>query len=104
MSELSVAEIKKLFNGPREDWQQHLQALAGDPRAGVREIYERLKRAETALETERERLAKMYLYEEQLRAQGYDTIAGVDEAGRGPLAGPVVAAAVILPPGPGFST
>ena len=102
MSELSVAEIKKLFNGPREDWQQHLQALAGDPRAGVREIYERLKRAETALETERERLAKMYLYEEQLRAQGYDTIAGVDEAGRGPLAGPVVAAAVILPPRAGL--
>ncbi|MGB9588696.1 MAG: ribonuclease HII, partial [Armatimonadota bacterium] len=31
-------------------------------------------------------------------AKGYKTVAGVDEAGRGPLAGPVVAAAVILPP------
>ena len=40
----------------------------------------------------------MYLYEEDLRAAGYEVVAGVDEAGRGPLAGPVVAAAVILPP------
>ena len=54
------------------------------------------------METERKRLAKMYLYEEQLRAQGYDSVAGVDEAGRGPLAGPVVAAAVILPPQAGL--
>lgn len=38
-------------------------------------------------------------YEERLRAAGVETVAGVDEAGRGPLAGPVVAAAVILPPG-----
>ena len=37
-------------------------------------------------------------YENELRAQGYKYICGVDEAGRGPLAGPVCAAAVILPP------
>ncbi|HID55978.1 TPA: ribonuclease HII [Candidatus Poribacteria bacterium] len=36
-------------------------------------------------------------YESQLWGEGYDLVAGVDEAGRGPLAGPVVAAAVILP-------
>jgi ribonuclease HII len=38
-------------------------------------------------------------FEERLRASGFSTVAGVDEAGRGPLAGPVVAAAVILPAG-----
>ena len=38
-------------------------------------------------------------YEFRARRQGYHHIAGIDEAGRGPLAGPVVAAAVILPPG-----
>jgi len=38
-------------------------------------------------------------FETRARANGYRAIAGVDEAGRGPLAGPVVAAAVILPPG-----
>lgn len=37
--------------------------------------------------------------EQRLWAQGYQAVAGVDEAGRGPLAGPVVAAAAILPPG-----
>ena len=41
----------------------------------------------------------MYWYERRARSQGYNSIAGVDEAGRGPLAGPVVAAAVIMPPG-----
>lgn len=41
--------------------------------------------------------APTFVEEERLRAQGYTLIAGIDEAGRGPLAGPVVAAAVILP-------
>jgi ribonuclease HII len=39
-----------------------------------------------------------FIYEEDLWAQGADLVAGVDEVGRGPLAGPVVAAAVLLPP------
>ena len=40
-----------------------------------------------------------FVFERALRHQGYDLIAGLDEAGRGPLAGPVVAASVVLPPG-----
>lgn len=48
---------------------------------------------------ERERLLNMSHYEMSLRAQGFRAIAGIDEAGRGPLAGPVVAAACILPEG-----
>ena len=40
----------------------------------------------------------MWQFEEELFAQGYQLVCGVDEAGRGPLAGPVCAAAVILPP------
>lgn len=38
-------------------------------------------------------------HEEELRSEGRERIAGIDEAGRGPLAGPVAAAAVVLPPG-----
>lgn len=53
--------------------------------------------AEEALEIERNRFDIMCIFEKEARAQGYCLIAGVDEAGRGPLAGPVVAAAVILP-------
>jgi len=43
-----------------------------------------------------ERLKRLYVYEENLLLYGYKKIAGVDEVGRGPLAGPIVAAAVIL--------
>ena len=39
------------------------------------------------------------LYEKEAISKGYANVCGVDEAGRGPLAGPVYAAAVILPPG-----
>jgi ribonuclease HII len=48
--------------------------------------------------SEQERYVLLDQYEEQARARGYRAIAGVDEAGRGPLAGPVAAAAVILDP------
>ncbi|MGI9859785.1 ribonuclease HII [Moorella naiadis] len=48
---------------------------------------------------ERERVASLYIWERRLQSQGATRIAGVDEAGRGPLAGPVTAAAVILPRG-----
>lgn len=49
------------------------------------------------LEKQKQRLAEMKVYEAELHEKGYVNIAGVDEVGRGPLAGPVVAAAVILP-------
>lgn len=48
---------------------------------------------------EQHRLQQMLAYEEEAYCKGYQCIAGVDEAGRGPLAGPVVAAACILPKG-----
>ena len=44
-----------------------------------------------------EQWQRMCCYEKEMQAAGYMRIVGVDEAGRGPLAGPVVAAAVILP-------
>jgi len=49
-------------------------------------------------EEEEKRLREMFRLEEELLAGGYRLIAGVDEAGRGPLAGPVVAAAAVIPP------
>ncbi len=58
---------------------------------------EKLEKQKLAHEKEMLRLESMYVYERQAYQQGYKLIAGMDEAGRGPLAGPVVAACVILP-------
>ncbi|MBI4410494.1 MAG: ribonuclease HII [Gemmatimonadetes bacterium] len=58
----------------------------------------RAARAAARRRAERRRLKKLLAYEEEYWAQGLVHIAGVDEVGCGPLAGPVVAAAVILPP------
>ncbi len=52
-----------------------------------------------ARETDEARRLRLWAVEEELFATGMRRVAGVDEAGRGPLAGPVVTAAVILPPG-----
>lgn len=57
-----------------------------------------IRRRQKALAQETARLEKMSALEHKLRSRGFVQIAGVDEAGRGPLAGPVVAAAAILPP------
>jgi len=94
---LSLAQIKQILNGPHENLEEILTAMAEDPRVGVRDLYRRWQRSESIKEAEIKRLAGMFLYEEELWARGHATIAGVDEAGRGPLAGPVVAAAVIFP-------
>ncbi len=55
------------------------------------------QKAMAALEFEKERYRGMCAYEEQAYSEGVRLIGGIDEAGRGPLAGPVVAACVILP-------
>ena len=55
--------------------------------------------SQLSVDPEQERLYNLNNYEREARAQGFSFIAGVDEAGRGPLAGPVVAAACIIPEG-----
>ena len=73
------------------------RSLEGDERAAAIQVKERVQRAIQKLEAERERLEKMRLFERRMEEEGYTLICGIDEAGRGPLAGPVVAGAVILP-------
>jgi len=75
------------------------QALLRDRRAGVRILLQRYRRRVGRRQREERRLHRMLAEERALLEQGIRLIAGVDEAGRGPLAGPIVAAAVILPPG-----
>lgn len=74
-----------------------LEQLAGDERKSVQTLVKRYRNQLQRAEAEAARLSAMWQYEKEARANGYQWIAGTDEVGRGPLAGPVVAAAVILP-------
>jgi len=78
---------------------EELRLLADDPRKGVRDLLRRMERIAEGERREDERLRTLSRHESALWARGVVHIAGVDEAGAGPLAGPVVAAAVILKPG-----
>ena len=73
------------------------EELIADGRAGVQATISKRKRELQKQVEEDLRLEKMLAYEKELYAQGIQLIAGVDEVGRGPLAGPVVAAAGLLP-------
>ncbi|MDD4334458.1 MAG: ribonuclease HII [Desulfotomaculaceae bacterium] len=97
ISKLTIRQIKKIACGPAGANLAFRLALSEDDRVGVREIHKKLLHAEYLMAREIKRLAEMFLYENDLKARGCHPVAGVDEAGRGPLAGPVVAAAVILP-------
>ena len=93
----TIKEIKEqLANIQRLD-DPLLAELEQDSRSGVIQAIAKRKRELQKQVDEDLRLEKMLAYEKELYTQGIDLIAGVDEVGRGPLAGPVVAAAVILP-------
>lgn len=77
---------------------QECMALAQDPRRGARRLAAALQQQAQAHEVELRRLRQMSWHERQLWDRGLQAVAGVDEVGVGPLAGPVVAAAVVLPP------
>ena len=92
-----IADIKKKFEEAGNTGLEGLFAeYADDPRAGVAGLIKRYAKKLKNLQEEAERLEAMKAYEKEYAQAGL--IAGIDEAGRGPLAGPVVAAAVILPP------
>ena len=76
-----------------------LEALEKDPRRGAQALAQRLRARRQANQAEGQRLRHLLKFETELWNQGFTHIAGVDEAGVGPLAGPVVAGAVILPAG-----
>ena len=94
----STIEIKKILQAASvEELPEFIAAYASDERQGVRKLAETAAKRLAALEKERARIETLRRYEEQYSE--YEYICGVDEVGRGPLAGPVVAGAVILPKG-----
>lgn len=76
-----------------------LEALRTDPRAGAKALLRAIERRRAENRAEGQRLRHMLKFEAELWDEGYERIAGVDEAGMAPLAGPVCAGAAILPRG-----
>jgi ribonuclease HII len=100
LDNLSIEQIREQFlQGNQPVTAQFLNKLGRDPREGVRKIHELLKKRYEKERSERLRILNMLNFERVLWKSGIQSVAGVDEAGTGPLAGPVVAAAVIFPPG-----
>ncbi len=93
---MKIGEIRDLLQAAEDQMlPDFITRFESDERSGVQQLVQKARKHQDALEKERERLKVMHRYEEQYK--DCQAICGIDEAGRGPLAGPVVAAAVILP-------
>ncbi|MFZ3170453.1 MAG: ribonuclease HII [Carboxydocellales bacterium] len=97
-TKLSLKELTNLAMELGEDLT-FLDQLSRDSRTGVQKLYTQLQNRREKATRELIRLTEMTSLERTLWSRGVGMIAGVDEVGRGPLAGPVAAGAVILPPG-----
>lgn len=98
VSQISIAELRRRFLDEGQRLPRALEAeLRVDPRAGARAVLRAVhtRRAERRAEGQRRR--RMFQHERALVKAGHRLVAGVDEAGMSPWAGPIVAAAVILP-------
>jgi ribonuclease HII len=95
----TLAEIRRRYVEQRRPLPQRIEAaLRADARPGAKAILAAIERRRRKHRAEGQRLRHLFRFERELWARGIERIAGVDEAGMSPLAGPVVAGAVILPP------
>ncbi len=94
--EEKIGSIKEKFaNTPVEKLREMIEVYTQDSRSGVQKEIEKAYKKIEALEKEKARIDALWKYEREYASYTY--ICGIDEVGRGPLAGPVVAGAVILP-------
>lgn len=97
-AQLSVKDITQALKDiPIQDYPALIQMLAEDERSSVKNIVLQLNKEYERYKIELKRIENLKRIEEEYYAQGFKIIAGTDEVGRGPLCGPVVSAAVILP-------
>ena len=96
-SDYTIKEIKKYLKNIKVT-EKIIERLDSDSRKGVQKLARKYKKRKEKAKKELIRWQKMNQIEEELRYNGHKLVTGLDEAGRGPLAGPVVASAVILNP------
>ncbi len=94
---LSVKEIESKLQENSHIDQEFLQIVKSDERRGVQKVFAKWEALQKKQAQLIDTFEEMLHYERMKKEQGFALIAGVDEVGRGPLAGPVVASAVILP-------
>ncbi|SJZ63668.1 ribonuclease HII [Selenihalanaerobacter shriftii] len=99
LEELSIKEIKSELKEMELEAvsEELIMELESDSRKGVQKLAKQYRRKKQRASEERIRFHKMQEIENSCYAKGYKLIGGIDEAGRGPLAGPVAASVVILP-------
>ena len=94
----SLRELRRLYVVEAKPLTAEIEKqLEGDPRVGVQSILRSVRARREKNRAEGQRLRRMLRYERACWEKGYSTIAGIDEAGMSPLAGPVVAGAIVLP-------
>ncbi|SDB88465.1 RNase HII [Pelagirhabdus alkalitolerans] len=97
MKQWTVNQVKDMFKTGNFS-EKDLECLKADQRKGIQQEIKRYERQKEQIKQQHDQFVAMTQYEHQLYEQNIQYIAGIDEVGRGPLAGPVVAAAVILSP------
>jgi ribonuclease HII len=97
MKLLTITEIERQLENVVQENDPFLLGILHDERKGVQQLVHKWKKKLAENQRLKEKFVEMSSYELKGHNRGYELIAGVDEVGRGPLAGPVVAAAVILP-------
>lgn len=98
MEKLSIRKIEERLSLENDSNSPFMKMLEKDERKGVHQLLKKWHNKKVQELKAYEKHVQMTYFENKHRAEGYVHIAGVDEVGRGPLAGPVIAAAVILPP------
>lgn len=96
MNDWSIQKIEQFLKETETLTAAQKREIKGDERKGVQLAYERWTRRDAKRQERLKHFQSMQEFEQACFAQGFDRIAGVDEVGRGPLAGPVVAGAVIF--------
>src|SRR5690606_16341926 len=97
MKRLSIQEVKTILQTIENQDDPFLAQFKHDSRKGVQQLLAKWQKNREQELADWDHYKSMMKYENKARVQGYNMIAGIDEVGRGPLAGPVVSAAVILP-------